>query len=75
MAVLIKVVPVVVAMGGHACRLPRAWDHLARGLLPRPVFKACKVHRDLRLEVGKALYSVPKDYIGSRWTCAPTRGW
>jgi hypothetical protein len=29
-----------------------------------PVFKTCKVHRDFHLEVGKALYSVPKPYIG-----------
>lgn len=29
-----------------------------------PVFATCKVHRDFHLEVGKALYSVPKVYIG-----------
>lgn len=29
-----------------------------------PVFKTCKVHRDFHLEIGKALYSVPKAYIG-----------
>jgi transposase len=29
-----------------------------------PLFKTCKVHRDYHLEVGKALYSVPKVYIG-----------
>ena len=29
-----------------------------------PVFKTCKVHRDFHLEVGKALYSVPKAFIG-----------
>jgi transposase len=29
-----------------------------------PVFRTCKVHRDFHLEIGKALYSVPKDYIG-----------
>ena len=29
-----------------------------------PVFKTCKVHRDYHLEIGKALYSVPKVYIG-----------
>jgi transposase len=29
-----------------------------------PIFKTCKVHRDFHLEVGKALYSVPKAYIG-----------
>jgi transposase len=30
-----------------------------------PVFKTVKVHRDYHVEVGKALYSVPKDYIGA----------
>jgi transposase len=29
-----------------------------------PLFKSCKVHRDFHLEVGKALYSIPKAYIG-----------
>jgi len=29
-----------------------------------PVFKSCKVHRDFHLEIGKALYSVPKAFIG-----------
>jgi transposase len=29
-----------------------------------PVFKTWKVHRDFHLEVGKALYSVPKAFIG-----------
>jgi hypothetical protein len=29
-----------------------------------PVFKTCKVHRDYHLEIGKALYSIPKEYIG-----------
>jgi hypothetical protein len=29
-----------------------------------PIFKTCKVHRDYHIEIGKALYSVPKDYIG-----------
>jgi len=29
-----------------------------------PVFKRCKVHRDFHLEIGGALYSVPKVYIG-----------
>lgn len=29
-----------------------------------PVFKRCKVHRDFHLEVGRALYSAPKVYIG-----------
>lgn len=29
-----------------------------------PVFTRAKVHRDLHVEVGKALYSVPVDYLG-----------
>jgi transposase len=29
-----------------------------------PVFKTVKVHRDFHVEIGKALYSVPKVYIG-----------
>jgi transposase len=29
-----------------------------------PVFRTCKVHRDFHIEVGKALYSIPKTYIG-----------
>jgi transposase len=29
-----------------------------------PVFKSCKVHRDFHLEIGRALYSVPKVHIG-----------
>jgi hypothetical protein len=29
-----------------------------------PMFKTCKVHRDFHIEIGRALYSVPKDYIG-----------
>jgi transposase len=29
-----------------------------------PVFKTVKVHRDFHVEVGRALYSVPKVYIG-----------
>jgi transposase len=45
-------------------------EHEAAALLPVPapydvpVFKRCKVHRDFHLEIGKALYSAPKDYIG-----------
>lgn len=45
-------------------------EHEAAVLLPAPqrydvpVFKTCKVHRDYHLEIGKALYSVPKVYIG-----------
>ncbi|MDQ0277416.1 hypothetical protein QO003_001719 [Arthrobacter silviterrae] len=31
-----------------------------------PLFKEAKVHRDHHLEIGKALYSVPGDYIGSQ---------
>lgn len=29
-----------------------------------PIFRECKVHRDFHIEAGKALYSIPKDYIG-----------
>jgi hypothetical protein len=29
-----------------------------------PIFKTVKVHRDYHVEVARALYSVPKDYIG-----------
>lgn len=29
-----------------------------------PIFKTVKVHRDFHVEIGRALYSVPKDYIG-----------
>jgi len=29
-----------------------------------PIFKAVKVHRDYHIEIGRALYSAPKDYIG-----------
>jgi len=42
----------------------------AAALLPRPaaydvpIFARCKVHRDYHIEVGKALYSIPKVYIG-----------
>jgi transposase len=45
-------------------------EHEAAVLLPAqapydvPVFKRCKVHRDFHLEVGRALYSAPKVYIG-----------
>jgi transposase len=45
-------------------------EHEAAVLLPAPapydvpVFKTVKVHRDFHVEVGKALYSVPKVYIG-----------
>jgi transposase len=45
-------------------------EHEAGVLLPVPppydvpVFKTVKVHRDFHVEVGKALYSVPKVYIG-----------
>jgi transposase len=46
-------------------------DREAAALLPVParydvpVFKTVKVHRDFHVEVGKALYSVPKAYIGA----------
>jgi hypothetical protein len=45
-------------------------EHEAGVLLPAPapydvpVFKTVKVHRDFHVEVGKALYSVPRAYIG-----------
>ncbi|HET8661518.1 MAG TPA: hypothetical protein VFM55_21295 [Micromonosporaceae bacterium] len=45
-------------------------EHEAGVLLPMPppydlpVFTTVKVHRDFHVEVGKALYSVPKVYIG-----------
>jgi transposase len=29
-----------------------------------PTFARCKVHRDYHIEIGKALYSIPKVYIG-----------
>jgi hypothetical protein len=29
-----------------------------------PVFRSCKVHRDFHIEIGRALYSIPRDYIG-----------
>jgi len=47
-------------------------EHEAGALLPLPavydvpIFVTCKVHRDFHLEVGKALYSVPKVYIGQQ---------
>jgi len=46
-------------------------DREASLLLPTPgaydvpIFKTVKVHRDFHIEVGKALYSVPKAYIGA----------
>jgi hypothetical protein len=45
-------------------------DQEAPVLLPRPAvydvptFARCKVHRDYHIEIGKALYSIPKVYIG-----------
>jgi len=45
-------------------------EHEAAVLLPVPrpydvpIFKTVKVHRDYHIEIGKALYSAPKDYIG-----------
>jgi transposase len=45
-------------------------QHEAGVLLPVPapydvpIFRKVKVHRDYHVEVGKALYSAPKDYIG-----------
>lgn len=46
-------------------------EHEAGVLLPVPppydvpIFKTVKVHRDYHVEVGRALYSAPKDYIGA----------
>lgn len=31
-----------------------------------PIFARVKVHRDLHIEIGKALYSAPKDYLGTQ---------
>ena len=46
-------------------------EHEASALLPLPtapydvpMFTSVKVHRDYHVEVGKALYSVPKEYLG-----------
>jgi transposase len=44
----------------------------AAALLPRPaaydvpLFSTVKVHRDFHVEIGRALYSAPKEYLGSR---------
>lgn len=29
-----------------------------------PIFRSCKVHRDFHIEIGRALYSIPREYIG-----------
>jgi transposase len=45
-------------------------EHEARLLLPLPapynvpVFAKVKVHRDFHVEIGRALYSAPKEYLG-----------
>ena len=46
-------------------------EHEASALLPLPtapydvpVFTTVKVHRDFHVEVGRALYSAPKEYLG-----------
>src|SRR5215469_326177 len=45
-------------------------EHEARALLPLPapydvpVFAKVKVHRDFHVEIGRALYSAPKEYLG-----------
>jgi transposase len=47
-------------------------EHEATALLPLslpydvPVFTSVKVHRDFHVEVGRALYSAPKEYLGCR---------
>jgi hypothetical protein len=46
-------------------------EHEAAALLPLslpydvPVFTRVKVHRDFHVEIGRALYSAPKEYLGS----------
>jgi transposase len=46
--------------------------HEAGLLLPRParydvpLFSAVKVHRDFHVEIGRALYSAPREYLGCR---------
>ncbi len=46
-------------------------EHEAGVLLPRPVpydvpvFTRVKVHRDFHVEIGRALYSAPKEYLGA----------
>jgi transposase len=47
-------------------------EHEAAVLLPLPVpydvpvFATVKVHRDFHVEIGRALYSAPKEYLGCR---------
>jgi hypothetical protein len=47
-------------------------EHEAAALLPLPmaydvpVFTRVKVHRDFHVELGRALYSAPKEYLGAR---------
>jgi transposase len=47
-------------------------EHEAAALLPLslpydvPVFTRVKVHRDFHVEIGRALYSAPKEYLGCR---------
>jgi hypothetical protein len=40
-----------------------------------PVFTKVKVHRDFHVEVGRALYSAPKEYLGSHLDAARTPRW
>ena len=40
------------------CRYPLPYDV--------PVFTRVKVHRDFHVEIGRALYSAPKEYLGAR---------
>jgi transposase len=46
-------------------------EHEAAALLPMslpydvPVFTRVKVHRDFHVEIGRALYSAPKEYLGA----------
>ncbi len=47
-------------------------EHEASALLPLPaaydvpVFTTVKVHRDFHVEIGRSLYSAPKEYLGCR---------
>ena len=56
-------------------------EHEAAALLPLslpydvPVFTRVKVHRDFHVEIGRALYSAPKEYLGATWTPARTPRW
>ena len=40
-----------------------------------PVFTAVKVHRDFHVEIGRALYSAPKEYLGCRLDARADSAW